>query len=67
MHPGAVGGIERNVTDPQQRLAVPGFGNRGLGQLEMFRPEFARGFFNQKDLPVGGAGHVQFPRTFDAY
>ena len=62
MHPGAVGGIERNVADPQQRFAVPGFGYRGIGQFEMLRPEFAGGFFDQKDLAVGGAGHdVCFP------
>jgi hypothetical protein len=61
MHPGAIGGIERDVADAQQCLAMPRFGNRGIGQLEMLRPEFPGRLLDQQDLAIDARAHDDPP------
>ena len=61
MHPGAVGGVERNVARAHQRLAVLRLGNRGVGHLEMFGPELAARLFDQQDLAIDGGVHGVLP------
>ncbi|MHC2531184.1 hypothetical protein ACVJMY_000753 [Bradyrhizobium diazoefficiens] len=57
MHPGAVGGVERDVTHAQQSLAVLRLRHRAVDHLEMFRAELAAGFFDQKNLAIDAAAH----------
>src|SRR5882757_6483595 len=61
MHPGAVGGVERNVARAHQRLAVLRLGNRGIGHLEMFGSELAARLFDQQDLAIDGGVHGVLP------
>ena len=57
MHPGAVGGIERDIARPQQRLAVFRLRDGGLGHLEMLRPQFPGRLLDQQNLTIDGVVH----------
>jgi len=57
MHPGPVGGVQRNIAHPQQGFAVPGLRNRRLRHLEVFGPEFPGRFLDQQDLAIDAVIH----------
>src|SRR5215212_6415503 len=57
MHPGAVGGIQRNIAHAQQRLAVLWLRHGSLRQLEMLRAELSGGLLDQQDLTVHIVAH----------
>ncbi|MGY3121781.1 hypothetical protein ACVWXQ_005718 [Bradyrhizobium sp. S3.14.4] len=57
MHPGAVGGVERDVTHLQQGLAVLRLRHRTLDHLEVLGTELAAGLFDQKNLAIDAAAH----------
>ena len=61
VHPGPVGGIERDVARPHQRLAIPRLGHGRLRHLEMLRPQFAGRLLHQKDLAIDGVVHGVSP------
>jgi hypothetical protein len=57
VHPGPVGGIERNITHPQQGFAVPGVWNASLGHLEMLRSQFPGRLVHQQNLAIDTIAH----------
>src|SRR6516162_7640880 len=67
MHPGAVGGIERDEARAQQSFAVIRFRDRRAGQLEMFRSELSAWLFDQQDLAIDSRVHGVPPVTCDDY
>jgi hypothetical protein len=63
VHPGPVGGVERDITRSNQHLAVLRRGHRAIDHLEMFRPELAGRFLDQQNLTIDGVAHdVLSPR-----
>ena len=61
MHPGAVGGVERDVARAHQHLAVLRLGHLAVGQLEMLGPEFSGRLFDQQDLAIDDVVHGVSP------
>jgi hypothetical protein len=52
VHPGAVGGVERDQPRAHQRFAVLRLRHGAIGELEMFGTEFSARLFHQQDLTI---------------
>src|ERR1700733_6945238 len=57
VHPGAVGGVQRNVAHPQQRLAVLWLRDGGFGHFEVLRTKLAGRLLDQQNLTIDGVVH----------
>src|SRR5262245_63769246 len=57
MHPGAVGGVERNQARAQQRFALLRLWHRAVDELEMLRSKLSARLLHQQDLAIDGGVH----------
>jgi len=57
VHPGPVGGIQRDITCPHQYLAIPRLRHGAFDHPEMLRPQFPGRLLDQQDLAVDGVAH----------
>ena len=55
-HPAALGGVDREVEVPHQRLAVGGLGRGGLDEAEVLRGDEPLGTAGEQPLAVHGSG-----------
>jgi hypothetical protein len=61
VHPGAVGGVQRDQPRAQQRLAVLRLGHGAVDQLEMSGRELSARLLHQQDLAIDGGIHAVLP------